>query len=223
MNASTDEVMIRRVGGHDAVDGGGVGASNIVLLNESTELRVVANSLDSRDGEYPEAKKVRSVTTWGRALTFQRLRSLIVGATHHDRNTTELPVTESGFEGLIEQVTIDRDAESEVKTPVTEQARELVDRVHVLLERHLTEALKGRVLSGATGLIDDGIVEGLVLRVVRGDGGRGKDRVLSNVTMRILHFLDSNSQLTIITPRKGVLSLSGWVARWVVMDKDPAL
>jgi len=46
--------MIRRVGGHDAVDSGGVGPSNIVLFNEGTELSVVADSLDGRDGEYAE-------------------------------------------------------------------------------------------------------------------------------------------------------------------------
>ena len=49
--------MIRRVGGHNAVDSGGVGGSNIVLLNEGTELGVVADSLDSRDGEYPVRKE----------------------------------------------------------------------------------------------------------------------------------------------------------------------
>ena len=59
MRVSTNEVTIRRVGGHYAVDGGGVGASNIVLLNEGTELSVVADSLDSRNGEYPERKENR--------------------------------------------------------------------------------------------------------------------------------------------------------------------
>ena len=69
-------------------------------------------------------------------------------------------------------MTIDRDAEGEIKAPIREQTRELVDRVHVLLKWHLTEAVKGRVLSGASGLIDDGIIESLVLGVVCGDGGR---------------------------------------------------
>ena len=56
MRVLTNKVTICRVGGHDAVDSGGVGASNVVLLNEGTELSVVADSLDSRDGEYPERK-----------------------------------------------------------------------------------------------------------------------------------------------------------------------
>lgn len=45
--------MIRRVGSHDAVDGGGVGFSDVVFLDESTELSVVADSLDSGQGEDP--------------------------------------------------------------------------------------------------------------------------------------------------------------------------
>jgi len=56
-NVSTNEVRIRRVGGHDAVDSGGVDTSNVILPDESTELRVVPDSLDSRDGEYSERKE----------------------------------------------------------------------------------------------------------------------------------------------------------------------
>lgn len=33
MNVLTNEVRIHRVGGHDAVDSRGVGASNIMILN----------------------------------------------------------------------------------------------------------------------------------------------------------------------------------------------
>jgi hypothetical protein len=53
----TNEVKIRRVGSHDTVDSRGVGASNVVLLNETTELRVVADSLNDGDGEDSEKRE----------------------------------------------------------------------------------------------------------------------------------------------------------------------
>lgn len=57
MNASTNEGLVRGVGSHDAVNGGGVDTSNVVLLNEGTELRVVADPLDNGNGEDPEKKE----------------------------------------------------------------------------------------------------------------------------------------------------------------------
>jgi hypothetical protein len=57
VNFLTNEVKIRRVGSHDMVDSRGVGASNVVLLNETAELRVVADSLDDGDGEDSEKRK----------------------------------------------------------------------------------------------------------------------------------------------------------------------
>jgi hypothetical protein len=103
----------------------------------------------------------------------------------HERNIAEFSITEGSLESLIEQETINRDTEGEVETTVEERARELVVRIHVLVEWHLAETIKGRILSGTIGLIDDEIVEGLVPGVIRGDHGRGEDRVLQSVTMRI--------------------------------------
>jgi hypothetical protein len=54
VNVSTDEVMICGVGSHDAIDSGRVDTSNKILLDESTELRVITNSLDHWNGEDPE-------------------------------------------------------------------------------------------------------------------------------------------------------------------------
>jgi len=109
---------------------------------------------------------------------FQHLRSLVIIATNHQRNITELSVTECSFDGLFEQGTIDGDTESDVETTVREQTRELVDRVHVLVERYLTKTIEGRTLSGATGLLNDGIVKALVLGVICCDHGRREGRVL---------------------------------------------
>jgi len=82
---------------------------------------------------------------------------------------------EYSLESLLEQVTIDRDTESEVETTVRKQARELVDRVHVPVKWRLSKTIKGRTLSGATGLFNDVIVVDLVLGMARGDNGRGED------------------------------------------------
>jgi len=57
VNASTNEIRVHGVGGQNAVDSGGVGTPNVILLNEGTELRVVVDSLDNRDGKYPEKKE----------------------------------------------------------------------------------------------------------------------------------------------------------------------
>ena len=57
MNFSAHKVRIRRVGSHDTINGGGVGTSNVILFNESAELRVIADPLDNGDGEEPEIKE----------------------------------------------------------------------------------------------------------------------------------------------------------------------
>ena len=59
MNVLTNEVRIHRVGGHDAVDSRGVGASNIILLNERAELRVVIDSLDHGTEKILKRERVR--------------------------------------------------------------------------------------------------------------------------------------------------------------------
>ena len=93
-------------------------------------------------------------------------------------STNEVLIRGTGsLESLIEQETINRDTEREVETTVRKQARELVDRIHALVEWHLAETVESRVLSGTIGLIDDEIVEGLTLGVIR-DHGRGEDQVL---------------------------------------------
>jgi len=127
---------------------------------------------------------VRRVQT----LTFHHLRSLIISTTQHERDITELSGAEGSLEGLVQQVTIDRDPESEVETAIGEQAGELVNRIHVLVKWHLAKTIEGRILSRTTGLFDDGVIEPLMFGVVRGNGGRGEDRVLQSVTMRILRF-----------------------------------
>lgn len=121
---------------------------------------------------------------------FQYLRSLVISTSHQERNITEFSITESSLEGLIEQVTIDRDTEGKVETTVREQAWELVDRADVLVEWDLTKTVESRVLSRATCLFDDRIVEGLMLGVIRRDDGRREARVLNSVTMSSCVFLD---------------------------------